>query len=82
MGIAAELRAAAELRKGGVEIAQKASDHVPILGHSGGPQTNGQGLDLYFEDFLESGMGAIHQMDGASKGWRWATARAYSRQTS
>ena len=80
--MAAQLRRPAELRKSDLEIAKKPAGHGSVGGDGGGPQGQGESLDVSFQDLLQAGGGLAHETSGGVKRVRWATARAYSRQTS
>jgi hypothetical protein len=82
MGVTAELREAAEVRKGGVEIAEEATGDTSILDYRVVPQSEGESLDVSCEDLIETGFGLAHGIGGVDKRVRFSTARAYSRQTS
>src|ERR1700722_9226831 len=83
MRIAARLGKLAQVGKSSVEISEKATDAGAILFHGLRPEGSGQVLDGGFEELDEGGLGSLHEVfSGVDKGRRWATARAYSRQTS
>ena len=50
--------------------------------HRGGPQGEGEGLDMASEDLFEAGAGWVHEIGEAAKRVRFWRARAYSRHTS
>ena len=81
--MAAQLRRPAELRKSDLEIAKKPAGHGSVGGDGGGPQGQGESLDVSFQDLFQAGGGLAHETSGGVvKRVRLATARAYSRQTS
>ena len=82
MGIAAELCESADLGKGGVKIANEPPGNTSIFGHGERLQGQREGLDLRFENLFETLFGLTHGIRGEIKRARFATARAYSRQTS
>ena len=81
VGVAAQLGKPAELREVGVEIAQETMGQVSVEADGGGPQSEGESLDVRFQDLFQGG-GLAHETSGRVKRVRLATARAYSRQTS
>ena len=82
MRIAAELRQTAELRESVMEIAEKTVRRTSVGPERAGLESQGEALDVRFEDLVEAGFGRIHGIGGGDKRVRFATARAYSRQTS
>ena len=82
MGVAAQLTELAYLRKSSVEIGEESADTAAIVLHRSRPQNGGQDTDVIIEDLLESRGRRFHEISVADKRMRWATARAYSRQTS
>ena len=83
MRISAQLGKFAQVGKSSVEISQKVAGAGAILFHGRQLEDSGQDLDLGFEELLEGGLRWLHDVfSGVDKGRRWATARAYSRQTS
>ena len=82
MGIAAELGESTDLRKGGAKITNEATGNVLVLDHGEGLQSQRKGLDVCFENLFEALPGLTHGIGGEVKCARFATARAYSRQTS
>ena len=82
MGIAAQPREAVKLRESGAEMGEEATRGTPIMAHRTGPQSEGERLDVRFEDLLEAVSGLIHERCEESSPFRFWIARAYSRQTS
>src|SRR6516162_6218315 len=83
MRISAQLGKFAQVGKSGVEISEKAAGASAILFHSPRLEGSGQDLHLGFEELVEGGLRSLHDiLSGVDKRTRWATARAYSRQTS
>jgi hypothetical protein len=83
MRISTELGKFTQVGKSSVEISQKAAGAGAILFHGLRPEGSEQELDLAFEELVEGGLGSLHDIvSGVDKRTRWATARAYSRQTS
>jgi hypothetical protein len=74
VGIAAQLRRPAELRESDLEIAKKPAGHESVVGDGGGPQGQGESLDVSFQDLFEAGGGLAHETSGGVN-----TARAYWR---
>jgi hypothetical protein len=81
MGIAAQLMQLPYLRESSVEIGKELAGAGAILGNRFRPQNGGQDTEVIVEDLLESRSRRLHEIS-ADKRMRWATARAYSRQTS
>ena len=83
MRISAQLGKFAQVGKSSVKISKKTAGASAILFHGRQLEDSGQDLDLGFEELLEGGLRWLHDVfSGVDKGRRWATARAYSRQTS
>lgn len=85
MGIATKLRQPAELRKGGVQIAQETAGHGSVVEDGTAPQSERESLDVRFEDLIESELGRFglaHEIWGMDAPVRFSMARAYSRHTS
>lgn len=82
MGIAAKLREPADVRKGGVKIAEEAVGHASIVGDGIAAQSQSQRLDVSFEDLFEAASGLTHKICEEPKRVRFPIAQAYSRQTS
>ena len=82
MGIATELREAADLRKRATKIAEETMEDGLIVSHRGKLQRQRKGLDVRFENLFETRSGLTQGIRGGVKGARFATARAYSRQMS
>ncbi len=79
----AQLGEFAQMGKGSVKISEKAADTGAILFHSIWPEGGGQDLNPDFKDFVEGRLRWLHNIfSGKENRTRWATARAYSRQTS
>ncbi len=57
MEVTADLREAAHVRKGGVERAEEATGGTSILDYRAVPQSEGESLDVSFEDLIETGFG-------------------------
>jgi hypothetical protein len=81
MGIAAQLTELPYLRESSVEIGKEAAGIGAIVLHRSRPQHGGQDTKVIVEDLLESLGRWLHKIS-ADKRMRWATAWAYSRQTS
>jgi hypothetical protein len=62
MGIAAQLREAANLWEGSAEIGQEAAPRRSIFLHCVGPQSEGERLHMCFEDLFEAGPGRFHEI--------------------
>ena len=83
MRIPAQLGKFAQVGKSSVEISEKATDAGAILFYGGRLEGSGQDLDWGFKELVEGGLRWLHDIfTGVDKRTRWATARAYSRQTS
>ena len=82
VSVSAQLRYPPDLRKGRVEIDQKTVGHAAVLGDGVALQSEGESLNMRFENLIETGLGAAHEMWRVDKRVRFSTARAYSRQTS
>jgi hypothetical protein len=62
MGIAAQLREAANLWEGSTEIGEEAAPGRSIFRHCVRPQSEGERLDMCFEDLFEAGPGWVHEI--------------------
>ena len=62
MGIAAQLREAANLWEGSAEIGEEAAPVDRYSVHCVGPQGEGERLDMCFEDLFEAGPGRFHEI--------------------
>ena len=82
MGIATELREAADLRERATKIAEETMEDGSIVSHCGKLQRQRKGLDVRFKNLFEALSGLTHGIRGEVKCARLATARAYSRQMS
>src|SRR5271167_554710 len=82
MGITAQLGKLVHLGESGVQIGEETMSRRSVVGHGFGSERGGQDADVVGEDLLEAGGVSVHGMGGEDKRERWATARAYSRQTS
>src|SRR5450631_3001610 len=74
MGVAAEFRELLYLRKGRAEIVEKATASGAITLNGGGTQSQGQSLDLGFQDGCESGRRWAHRLAGVRR-LRFSMAR-------
>jgi hypothetical protein len=82
MGIAAKLREPVDLRKSSLQIAEEAVGHASIVGDGIAAQSQGQRLDVCFEDVFEAASGLTHKICEEPKRGRFSMAQAYSRQIS
>ena len=82
MRIAAELFEAAELWERIMKIAEKPANRYAVGLHRGEPTGHGEGVDVRFEDVVETRFGLGHGIGGVDKRVRFSMARAYSRHTS
>src|SRR5436853_7774333 len=64
MGIAAQLREAADPREGSVEIMQEAMGHAAIVGDGVAAQGQSESLDVRFESLFETGLRLAHGICG------------------
>jgi len=81
MGIAAQLMKPVYLRESSVEIGEESAASNDSSSRSR-PQNGGQDADVIVEDSLETLSRTLHEISAEENRMRWATARAYSRQTS
>ena len=82
MRIAAKLRRPADLRKSGLKIAEEPMGHTSIVGHGVAAQSQGQRLEMCFEDLFAAASGLTPKTCEEPTRVRLPTAQAYSRQTS
>jgi hypothetical protein len=82
MGIAAEMREMFYFGKGFVEVGKEGASYVSIIKHSFGGESGGQDAEMVLNNLLHAQGRAAHEISGVGKLRRWATARAYSFQTS
>jgi hypothetical protein len=62
MGIAAQLREAANLWEGSTEIGEEAAPDILIFRYCIGPQSEAERLDMRFENLFEAGPGRVHEI--------------------
>ena len=62
MGIATQLREAANLWEGSTEIGEEAAPDISIFRHCIGPQGEAERLDMRFENLFEAGPGRVHEI--------------------
>ena len=82
MGIATELREAADFGKRSTKIAEETMEDGSIVSYRGKLQRQRKSLDVRFKNLFEALFGLIHGIPGEVKCARLAAARAYSRQMS
>ena len=62
MGVAAQLREAANLWEGSTEMGKEAAPDISIFRHCIGPQGETKRLDMRFENLFEAGPGRVHEI--------------------
>src|SRR5271165_2794103 len=62
MGIAAQLREAANLWEGSTEMGKEAVPDISVFRHRIGPQGETKRLDMRFENLFEAGPGWVHEI--------------------
>lgn len=82
MGVTAQLRELAHFGERRVEIGEEAVGCASIVAHGVGAEGGGEYAEVSVKNLLQAKGAAAHGVSGEDKRTRWATARAYSCQTS